>query len=661
MKLLTLSMENFMPYKGETTISFPQDPAQNVMVVFGENMRGKTSLLNAIRWVFYGKAMGRHLREIPLHELHNKEAALEGSWTVEVRVQFEADEHFYDLRRRATKRPMVAKPSRPEDFEINVALQKDTMAVSGHLVEAEINRFVPEQVSRFFLFDGELLQEYEALLIEGSAQGGHIKEAIEQVLGVPALIHGRDETATLLRNAQKQQTKDLAHVSGLENKAQLQASWQTKLESLELDIKLLKSKLSQTKAERSALEDELEKVDAVHKAKLRLDFLLARQKEITSLHKALDVERLALLSDAWRDLLQPKLAVKQALLFEEQGKITGKMDQRSKLEARAADLRKLLDTSSCPTCGQDLMEEKRTKSGSELGEIEAALRGIPAVHQDLTRVSAEIQEIARLLRPGVGHRIRNIDVELRKLGVDLTKVENEAETLANEIKGYDTAEIARKRALCNGMLREEGQIERDITVDQKKIEEVKKELAIGAKSIQNLPQARASRSTAMVQICTSIERIFSESIERLRNDLRQHVEKRATDTFKSLTTQKSYKGLEINQNYGLTIIDEDGAPVTVRSAGAEQIVALSLIDGLARTGRSAGPVVMDTPFGRLDLRHRDNILRYLPTTTSQLILLVHDGEIRRETDLAPIAKHIGATYEIKEVNSRFSKIEKVAV
>jgi len=659
MKLTSLTVENFMPYKGETTLAFPQDPMRNVMVIFGDNMRGKTSLLNALRWVFYGRAQGRHLRELPLHELHNKEAALEGSWTMEVSVRFEAEGHRYDLRRRATKRPLVAQPSRPEDFEVKVGLQKDGMAISGHLIDAEINRIAPEQVSRFFLFDGELLQEYETLLIEGSDQGRRIKEAIEQVLGVPTLIHGRDEAATLLRNAQKQQTKDLAHVAGLENQAQRQASWQTKLESYETDVSALKDKLAQTKADRSALDDELEKVDAIHQAKLRLDFLTGRQKEIISQQKNIAEERRTLLRDAWRDLLQPKLAVKQMFLFEEQGKITGQMGERSKLEARAADLRSFLETSSCPTCGQSLQEDGRSNAGNELGEIEAKLRIMPVDHRGLTRVSAEIQEISRLLRPGVGPRIRAIDVEVRRLGVELTKVENEAEKLIEEIGGNDTAEIARKRALRDGMLREEGQIERDITTVMKSIDDAKRELAILAKTLQNLPQARASRSTALVQICTAIERVFSESIERLRDGLRRHVEERATESFKNLTTQKAYRGLEINKNYGLTILDERGARVTIRSAGAEQIVALSLIDGLARTGRAAGPVVMDTPFGRLDLKHRDNILRYLPTTTSQLILMVHNGEIRPETDLAPIAERIGAVYEIKEVNPRYSTIEKV--
>jgi DNA sulfur modification protein DndD len=153
--------------------------------------------------------------------------------------------------------------------------------------------------------------------------------------------------------------------------------------------------------------------------------------------------------------------------------------------------------------------------------------------------------------------------------------------------------------------------------------------------------------------------VFAESIEKLREKLRKHVQERASEAFQELTTQKTYSGLEINANFGLKILDETGADVAIRSAGAEQIVALSLIDGLARTGRSAGPVVMDTPFGRLDLKHRDNILKYLPTTTSQLVLLVHGGEIRRPRDLDPISQRIGGSYEIKEVNARHSKIERI--
>ena len=68
---------------------------------------------------------------------------------------------------------------------------------------------------------------------------------------------------------------------------------------------------------------------------------------------------------------------------------------------------------------------------------------------------------------------------------------------------------------------------------------------------------------------------------------------------------------------------------------------------------------MDTPFGRLDPTHRANILSYLPSTTSQLILLVHEGEVNKHQDLDPISSRIGCVYEIKEVSPRHSSIEVV--
>jgi DNA sulfur modification protein DndD len=52
MKLRQVTMSNFMPYKARTRIDFPMDDYRNVMLVFGDNMRGKTSILNALRWGF---------------------------------------------------------------------------------------------------------------------------------------------------------------------------------------------------------------------------------------------------------------------------------------------------------------------------------------------------------------------------------------------------------------------------------------------------------------------------------------------------------------------------------------------------------------------------------------------------------------------------------
>jgi DNA sulfur modification protein DndD len=272
-------------------------------------------------------------------------------------------------------------------------------------------------------------------------------------------------------------------------------------------------------------------------------------------------------------------------------------------------------------------------------------------------VASDLRDAERLVSSGAGAALRALAKEDRSLAVELTRIDGERDKIEAQIRDYDTEAIASRRRLRDSLVRNEGAIDLEISEAERDLKKTRDELAMLSRVIASFPQARARRSTAKVEICQALERVFSGSVERLRDDLRRKVEEKATGAFLKLTTQRKYSGLEINENYGLTILDERGERVGVRSAGAEQIVALSLIDGLARTGRAAGPVVMDTPFGRLDTKHRDNILRYLPQTTRQLVLLVHDGELRRDADLAPVAARVGKSYAIREITPRYSKIE----
>jgi DNA sulfur modification protein DndD len=296
-----------------------------------------------------------------------------------------------------------------------------------------------------------------------------------------------------------------------------------------------------------------------------------------------------------------------------------------------------------------------------LGKLQAEASQISDENDDLQSVSAQLASLNKIRGVNARDRLREIDKDARAAEVELQRTENEIERLKDEIAGQDTAELARKRALQTEALKEEGRLTQSIINVRRDIDKIKEELAVAQKAIESLAPARSKRSTLKVSIATDLERTFSASIEELRDRLRERVGSLANDAFKKMTTQKEYRGLEINSNYGLSIVDGAGRKVPLRSAGAEQVVALSLIDGLNRTGRGVGPVVMDTPFGRLDLKHRDNILTYLPTVTSQFVLLVHSGEIRPETDLASIRPKIGAVYRITEVTATQSQIERTTV
>ena len=63
---------------------------------------------------------------------------------------------------------------------------------------------VPNQISQFVLFDGELLNEFEELVAnEGSNQAKAIKTNIEKALGLPVLQRAYSEIDKLNKVLQK--------------------------------------------------------------------------------------------------------------------------------------------------------------------------------------------------------------------------------------------------------------------------------------------------------------------------------------------------------------------------------------------------------------------------------------------------------------------------
>lgn len=658
MKLKRLHMQNFMPYKGDAVLEFPQDESRNTLIVFGDNMRGKTSLLNAIRWTFYGYAYGRHLRKIPLHLLPNQEAVNEGNWVMQTRIEFEANGSQYDLRRQARMKNLVIKPERPEDIQVDVYMQKDGAAIPGNEIDSEINQFSPEQVSRFFLFDGELLQEYEELLIEGSEQGQKIKEEIEKILGVPALTNGRDDVRIVLKQAQKQQSIEASKIKGLEGVAERHQQWVTKRESFELDLDRLQSQLEEARNSRLAMDDELEKVETVYSQKSKLDSYRSRAKEIEEAIKQKTSLRQQLVGQVWRDLLEPRLITKQESLTQEQQRLISSNSERNRIQLHVEQATQYLVKQVCPTCGQSLDNSKLQAKEIELAKLKSQLLEFRADDSRLTDIAIQIKALNKVIGHGIGERLSDVDKDLARLELDLSKIENLIEELNEELKEFDTDAIMKMRSRRDGIIKEETRLSFDVDGRRTKIDEADREIRILSQQMQPDELSRGARGAQMVGICEKLYTTFSMSVERLRGNLRQSVQTEASKAFKAMSTQTAYQGLRINENYGLTILDQNGQEVLLRSAGAEQIVALSLIAGLSHAGRPAGPVVMDTPFGRLDTKHRKNILEYLPNSASQLILFVHDGEIRGSDDLNVMAHRIGGQYEIKEISPTHSILEK---
>lgn len=131
MVLKALTLKNFGPFKGRQRVEFAQD--DGVMIIYGENMRGKTSLLNAVRFAFFGRVIGRGSKATSIHEIGNWEEAAAGKYGFQVELEFSSGDHDYKLTRKCRSR--VTTPTSDADYQVD------------HFLECDGDVLGPEQTS----------------------------------------------------------------------------------------------------------------------------------------------------------------------------------------------------------------------------------------------------------------------------------------------------------------------------------------------------------------------------------------------------------------------------------------------------------------------------------------------------------------------------------
>jgi DNA sulfur modification protein DndD len=658
MKILSLEMNNFQPYKGQQTVSFPIDPTRKIMLVFGDNMRGKTSLLNAIRWALYGKTMDRLSREIPLYDLVNSEARDAGDFMISVKLRFEVGNTEYELFRSAEPDDLVARPRANHQFRQESMLRRNGVVQKGEDIQNFVNTFIPEDISRFYLFDGELLDEYESLLREESSQGELIKEAIEKILGVPALIHGRQETRTQMKRSQSLQAKENKHVVENQDWANQSLKLQAELDVLVRDKDEQQAKMTGISREVEEAAIELEEMAPIEAINRELKSLIQQKDQLSAAIDNRHRERHEILRGAWKDLLQPRLEAQRATLQSQIESHRNTLLNEGNLRGRFKHLDEVLKRDVCPSCEQPINSGTKVKLGAELGQLEADIEAIKVRNVSVLTASHDLTTLAKIQGTGAARNLLASEKSEKKDALEITKLETQIDACEEKLRGHSLARVAQLQKKKEGLVRLQGKLQSDIERTSRDIAEKEAKRNQLSRLMSRNPQGRKLRSAKEVDIYTELQDIFEEGVDLLRDRLRLRVEAEASEVFRTLTTEKTYTGLRINAAYGLTILDRNGNQVALRSAGAEQIVAMSLLGALNRSANRPGPVVVDTPFGRLDPKHRLNILTYIPNMGEQIVFLVHEGEINKETGLEPIANHVGATYQITRINSSHSIIER---
>lgn len=653
MILNKIDIENFGPYKESNRIEFPKD--EGVTIIYGENMRGKTSLLNAFRYAFYGKVLSRGSKEVSLHAMSNWESGETGNYGFKVVLNFDHEGTNYELTRQLLPRTGIDEPKSDQDYKEESFLKRGNDVLSPNDRDIVLNKIMPEQVSRFFLFDGELLQEYEDLLRDESDMGRKIKDAIERILGVPILQFARSDLKYLHQESQKQESKAA-------QKDQKTRELGTHLEELneqctfhQSELERLKSLLETLKLKKLGLEDELRRSERNENLLNEKDGIENKIKDIKKKLEDKESRLKALMSDLWRVALVHKAKEISGELETKIQRIKDEQTKRAVSKEIAGNLMTALEKGSCPTCYREVDTETEAKLREAFIEYSDVEIEDEENLNELLKMNANLKSFKR---DGQIELIQELNDTIGEYHIEIITNKDRIDEINDIIAGVDSKGIRTQRSdfeknlkeiyLTEEAIREEEKVMNEKLIDIEKLE--KKLSEEGGESIQAERQRR--------ELYGDLYNLFAEAVSIYRDNLKSKVEKDASELFINLTSEKDYAGLKINDNYGLTILHNDGKVIPIRSAGAEHIVALSLMGALQKNAPLQGPIIMDSPFGRLDDTHTTNVVNSLHILAKQVTLLVYERELTPQTARSILLGNLKQEYKLDRVTAKHTNIVK---
>lgn len=630
-----MSLHNLGPYKGTHTFSFSTNSYLPVTLIGGMNGGGKTTIINSIMLLLYGKrsqmlqdnrmSYTKYLKSF----VHNNHSEHEKTW-IQLRMSVKDDLKDTELTIHRTWK--VISNQHEEKLQVWKDGEEDNYLASNW--DTYVEELIPIGVSGLFFFDGEKIGR----IANEDETGKSLRDAIYSMLGINLIdrliadlhrtvmdskwkLSSRQVSAELgelsggLKHCMVEKDKLILKKGDLENRIAFKKNELQKTESqyvadggaflenrgyLEKERELIKSRIAEVtgilhsiaggalplimlKPIISRCQEGFQKAVAINEASLLLPRLTKRDNDL---------------------LLQlTELGVEKRVLEQ----IADKMESDRKKLQHLTQNNEVIPY--IPGAGEQiryLMEYK-------FGDICQNANNLILEHSQL---SANLDKIERQLHYELDEKMMTYLLKkMSNLSKDIAVLEKEKDDVQDRIK---EAEI--KQSILEQKYR---YILRQMALDKINNNEVNRviEYALNSEDVMK----------------TFKERLLFRKIDLLENNINK--------AFKLLIEKESLiSRIKIERpSLKITFIDPMGHEFPKRqlSEGEKQMFAIAFLWGLALSSGRSLPVIIDTPMARLDSSHRMNFVRnYIPKSSHQVIVLSTDEEINGPY-LQSLEKYVG--------------------
>ena len=635
LKFKYIQFNNFKTFYGNQKIDLyiPEHTASqsnpNIILIGGLNGAGKTTILKAIHFVLFGKrGMGEtDYRRIFANVLNNQfadEGGREASVTlsietdnlatIEVKViwQFDKNKTLIHEDRKIKYYPAGSNYAKSQDVEDHSAYER------------MIDKVIPIHAAPFFIFDGEELKE---IIMQQKNSG--LKESIDRITGITMYNRYFDDLKAIQSNLQKEISKT-SSIRDLENNQNKLNELETEIEQLSEKIKFYSDKKTEIYNKRIKIRKKID--NKLLNNQNSRDELLNKKSKLESKIEQIESEYVKnMIPHLPELLLAEKIKNLKNRLSKEREYNKHNLRKEASLEPYYAFMDQLIKKDLSPPLTED--QKKQIKQlGEQIwlndsSQSEAYPLEGPVRHHISEKDIHKIQSIS----------FKNTE-QIKSMITQMKDLQEQVRTIDERIERAPGAEdISKEQAESEKYASLEREADRRLRLLRSKMDTLNDNKQSLNRKIKDAIN-KGSNASKLRDQYNSVNTLINASddfIKTLRKRKAETISSEFASMLKTLFRKKDEFGevfFDIN-DYEIKIHSSTGQQLSItdRSAGEMQMISSSFIWALTKASNLKLPMVIDTPLGRLDSYHRNELIHhYYKHLSDQVIILSTDTEITKE-------------------------------
>ena len=660
MLIKSLRMENFRQFKGTSKVEFSCNPNKNVTIILGDNTFGKTTLLQAFNWCFYGVAMFDQNPdnllnfEVASEMLNGDTRAVE----VEIAVIHDGTEYVITRTQRYNcNNGKVRGEAMPQPKASYKQPDGQTESVKALQVNNVINNILPQDLSTYFFFDTER--------VNNISTRRDVAEAVKGLLGLTildsAIKHlGTRSTKTSVIG-RYYASMDMDGDSKAQDALRRIQAAEGKRDAIADQLEECKSQINHYEGRKEQLDTILrdnQTTATLQKKKEDLDRRIAEER------KAFDSTMAAFFKEFSQGSLaffaQPLLSTTGAFLKEV------KVDDKGVRDLTKPTIEELIKRGRC-ICGMEINEGNDAYQHlmAELAYVPPESIGNTVRHyrDQLTSFSRHAERIYDSLSERYQSIYRS-KTRIQEWEDELTEISSQIKGKEN-MKQYEAELIDVKGRLRELNVKKE-RIIRDDATQKRDIDQYKK--------VYDSLVAVSGKNKEIMTLIEYAERIHDwlvETYSEKESTIRESLETKVNDIFERM--YHGHRRVVIDQKYQVSLLTTiaDKEIAAGESEGSNRVKNFAFISGLVALAKERimtdssengfdlssepYPLVMDAPFSNADETHTANISKVLPEIAEQVIMFV----MHKDWHYAePVMAHrVGKQYQLNKVSETYTKLQ----